>query len=151
MKGIYVILIELDEAKDILVGKKGRFDFQKRCYGYVGSALSGLERRLGRHLSSIKKPHWHIDYLLSTAETQNIIYAETAERKECTLAQTLSQRLPAIGGFGCSDCKCPSHLFFCKDKKALEKLVFDAFRSLELHPFAFVTVNSAGRYADSAR
>jgi Uri superfamily endonuclease len=136
MKGIYVILLELDEAKDIPVGKKRRFGFQKGFYGYVGSALSGLERRLGRHLSSVKKPHWHIDYLLSTAETRNIIYAETTERKECTLAQTLSLRLPAVEGFGCSDCECLSHLFFSKDQKALEKLVLDAFQRLELYPLA---------------
>lgn len=134
MKGIYVILIELDEAKDILVGKKRRFDFQRGFYGYVGSALSGLERRLGRHLNTTKKHHWHIDYLLSQAAIQDIIYAETTERKECTLAQTLSQRLPAIRGFGCSDCKCLSHLFFCKDYKALERLIIDASKSLGLYP-----------------
>jgi Uri superfamily endonuclease len=144
MKGIYVILIELDEAKDILVGKKRRFDLQKGFYGYVGSAMSGLERRLGRHLSSMKKPYWHIDYLLITAEIQNIIYAETAEKKECTMAQTLSQRLPAIRGFGCSDCKCPSHLFFRKDYKALENLVFDTLKSLGLYPFVYVSVEAPG-------
>jgi len=138
MTGIYVMLIELDGPNLILAGKKRRFDFQKGFYGYVGSALSGLESRLGRHLSSTKRLHWHIDHLLSAVKIRNIICAETSERKECMVAQTLSQKLPRIAGFGCSDCNCQSHLFFCRDLKALEVSVFDAFKSLELDPFVFV-------------
>jgi Uri superfamily endonuclease len=138
MTGIYAILIELDRPRVILAGKKLRFDFQKGFYGYVGSALSGLESRVGRHLSSTKRLHWHIDYLLSTAKIRNIICAETSERKECLLARTLSQRLLPIVGFGCSDCNCQSHLFFCQYLEALEVSVFDAFRSLELNFFVFV-------------
>jgi Uri superfamily endonuclease len=138
MTGIYVILIETDGPNVILAGKKRRFEFQKGFYGYVGSALSGLERRVGRHLNSTKSLHWHVDYLLSTAKIRNIICAETSERKECMVAQTLSQGLLPIAGFGCSDCNCQSHLFLCNDLKALEISVFDAFRSLELDPFVFV-------------
>ena len=138
MTGIYIILIELDGPNVILAGKKRRFDFQRGFYGYVGSALSGLERRVGRHLSSTKRPHWHIDHLLSTAKIRNIICAETSERKECTVAQTLSQRLPPIAGFGCSDCNCQSHLFFCQDFEVLKVSVFDAFKSLELNPTVYI-------------
>jgi Uri superfamily endonuclease len=138
MTGIYVILLELDGMTGIPVGRKRRFDFQKGFYGYVGSALSGLERRLGRHLSSTKRLHWHIDYLLVNAEIRSIICAQTGERKECMAARTLSQRLLPIPGFGCSDCNCPSHLFFCPDLKALEISVFDAFKSLGLGPFVFL-------------
>jgi Uri superfamily endonuclease len=138
MTGIYVMLIELERPHLILAGKKHRFDFQKGFYGYVGSALSGLEKRLERHLSSRKRLHWHVDYLLRAAKIRNIICAETGIRKECMLAQTLSQRLPPIAGFGCSDCHCQSHLFFCQDIEALKASVFDAFRSLELHPFVYI-------------
>lgn len=138
MTGIYVILIELDGPNLILVGKKLRFDLQKGFYGYVGSALSGLEKRLERHLSSTKKLHWHIDHLVNIAKIRNIICAETSERKECMVAQTLSQRLTPIDDFGCSDCNCQSHLFFCQNLKALEVSVFDAFKNLKLDPFVFV-------------
>jgi Uri superfamily endonuclease len=138
MIGIYVILIELDEPNMILAGKNRQFDFQKGFYGYVGSALSGLERRLARHLSSTKRYHWHIDYLLSIAKIRGIICAKTSERKECMAAQTLSLRLSPIVGFGCSDCNCPSHLFFCRDPIALEVSVLDALKSLELIPFVFL-------------
>lgn len=116
------------------MGRKGKFDFQKGFYGYVGSAISGLERRLGRHINQAKTPHWHIDYLLGRARILDIISAETTERKECALAQTLSLRLSAVAGFGCSDCKCPSHLFFCQDQELLEKIVIEAFKSIRLAP-----------------
>ncbi len=138
MTGIYVILIELNRPNSILAGKKHRFDFQKGFYGYVGSALSGLEKRLERHLGSRKRPHWHVDYLLRAAKIRNIICAETSMRKECMLAQTLSQRLPLIAGFGCSDCNCQSHLFFCQDFEVLKVSVFDAFKSLELNPTVYI-------------
>lgn len=138
MKGIYVLLIELDGPDTVTVGVKWRFDLRKGFYGYVGSALSGLEKRLGRHLSPVKRLHWHVDYLLSIAGIRNIIYAETGERKECLMAQTLSRRWRSIAGFGCSDCNCQSHLFFCKNLKALEVSIFDAFKSLELNPCVFM-------------
>ena len=138
MTGIYVIIIELDRPDVLYVGKKHRFDLQKGYYAYVGSALSGLEKRLGRHLKPTKKLHWHIDYLLNIARIRNIISTETDERKECLMAHALSQRLASKDDFGCSDCNCQSHLFFCSDQKTLETSVFAAFKSLELTPIIFV-------------
>jgi Uri superfamily endonuclease len=138
MTGIYVLLIELDRPKVVLAGKKRQFNLQQGFYGYVGSALSSLESRVGRHLSSTKNLHWHIDYLLTAAKIRKIICAETGERKECTVAQMLSKRLPWIAGFGCSDCKCQSHLFYCQNLATLEAAVFDVVKNLELDPFVFV-------------
>jgi Uri superfamily endonuclease len=133
-KGIYVLLIEIEEDKDIIIGKRGSLHFRKGFYGYVGSALGGLEGRLGRHLKPAKKRHWHIDYLLGEAGVKGIIYAETVERKECALAQSLSRELPVVTGFGCSDCHCPSHLFFCKERQVLEETITYAISSLGLKP-----------------
>ena len=135
MTGVYMILAELGEAKEIQVGKRQRFAFEKGFYGYVGSALVGLERRVVRHLGTRKKFHWHIDYLLNSATVQTVICAETSQGKECLIAQALSQRLPTILGFGCSDCDCPSHLFFCQDLEALKGRALDAFKHVNLSPF----------------
>jgi len=131
-----VILAELYEATDMLVGTRRKYFFQKGYYAYVGSALSGLEPRIRRHLSPEKKRHWHIDYLVEKAKIKNIIYAETGERKECHLATLLSQKLTAVDGFGCSDCRCRSHLFFCSEWQALESFAIDALISLSLEPFS---------------
>jgi Uri superfamily endonuclease len=119
------------------VGNKGIIDFRKGFYAYVGSALSGLESRLGRHLSPVKKFHWHVDFFLGSAVPLKIIYAETMERKECALARTLSLALPSVAGFGSSDCKCPSHLFFSRDRGLLEKFVIGCFKSSRLTPVIF--------------
>jgi len=83
-KGIYVLLIQLDVASNIQAGKR-RFHLDSGFYGYVGSALSGLERRLTRHLLTDKRFHWHIDYLLTVARINKVIYGETEESKECAL------------------------------------------------------------------
>lgn len=112
MKGSYVLLIELSEEQTITVGRQQAQLFLPGYYAYVGSAMGGFCSRLNRHLKSQKKLHWHIDYLLEEASISNIIICESEHRLECVIAQTLSQRFPAIPGFGASDCHCHSHLFF---------------------------------------
>jgi len=96
--------------------------------------LSGLQSRLRRHFRAEKRYYWHIDYLSGEGSIQNVSYAETTEKKECDLANRLSLKLPAVAGFGCSDCRCRSHLFFHPERRPLEKLVDDAFLSLGLKP-----------------
>lgn len=134
MTGTYVLLIRLDEPRDIRVGKRLTIHFEKGYYGYVGSALGGVERRLARHLSAQKKLHWHIDYLLNRASVREAIYAETHDRKECLIAGGLARRLPSISGFGCSDCRCHSHLFFSPDLRALNGHIYETFMDLNLNP-----------------
>ena len=137
-KGTYLVLAELTEPAGIQVNSGRTFVLDKGFYAYAGSALSGLEGRVARHLSRCKKPHWHIDYLLRVAVVRSVICAESGKNAECLIAQALSQGLPSIAGFGCSDCKCTSHLFFSKDLTALTTCALDTFRLHGLHPF-FVT------------
>ena len=134
MTGIYVILAELKETQEIQAGKKKRLSFNKGFYGYVGSALASLEKRVARHTNPQKKLHWHIDYLLQKARVRTVIYAETAEKKECVIARALNQRLPSIKGFGCSDCNCHSHLFFCQDSGILKDSIVNSFKIAQLDP-----------------
>jgi endonuclease-3 len=102
----YVLVMELSRDTQIRVGKLGSIDFKKGLYNYVGSAPS--EKRLERHLRKEKKTHWHIDYFLEEARIRKIYI--TRERTECEVARDID--LPYIKGFGCSDCDCPSHLFY---------------------------------------
>lgn len=97
--------MELSHDTEIEVGKLGSILFKKGTYIYVGSAPS--EKRLERHLREDKKLHWHIDYLLEKALTTKIYIVKG---KECEVAQKID--LPCIKGFGCSDCRCDSHLFY---------------------------------------
>jgi Uri superfamily endonuclease len=132
MKGTYILLIELPQPQEIVVGRLGRLNFPQGFYAYVGSAMKGFESRINYHLREKKKSRWHIDYLLQQASIKEIILWETEEKVECTLAQTLSQEFHPIPGFGCSDCKCGSHLYFEAEKGKLEKGILEAVKSLTI-------------------
>lgn len=112
VKGSYVLLIELPEERTIATGSLKDIHFQSGCYAYVGSAMGGLRSRLSRHLRQNKRLHWHIDYLLEWASIKDIVIYETEDRVECTIARAFSRRFNSVPGFGSSDCKCSSHLFF---------------------------------------
>ena len=115
MKGSYVLLIKLPGEQTIRIGSLNAVKFPCGYYAYVGSAMGGLKSRINHHLKRNKKPRWHIDYLLDKALIKSIILCETKDRVECAIAQALSHQFDSIPGFGCSDCKCHSHLFFVPD------------------------------------
>jgi len=116
MKGAYVLLFSLPE-KHIAVGKLGTIHFAKGNYAYVGSAMNSLENRISRHFSKNKKLHWHIDYVLLHANILKTYTFPSESREECNIAKNLASKFPGIKGFGCSDCKCESHLFFIGPSK----------------------------------
>ncbi len=111
-KGCYILILRLEEGRDIRVGELGERRFEAGWYVYAGSALSGLKGRLSRHLRQEKKLRWHIDYLLKAAPVQDIIIVETPERVECFLAAIVGESFTVIPKFGSSDCRCSGHLFF---------------------------------------
>lgn len=129
MKGIYVLIIEV--SKDVLidVGAIGKIRFEKGKYAYVGSAQNNLEKRVSRHLSKNKKTRWHIDYLLKNESTSiiKIFYKEAPKTEECNTAKSLTKDGIPVYKFGCSDCRCISHLFKIKNIKAIEKMNFKEY------------------------
>lgn len=112
MKGIYALIVNLEEDKNITVGKLGPLNFKKGYYIYIGSALNSLEGRINRHHRKDKKLRWHIDYLLEKANVVDVLYRETGEKLECEFARKLEGRFSSTKGFGSSDCSCRSHLFY---------------------------------------
>jgi Uri superfamily endonuclease len=113
MKGIYVLIISVRRNTRVKIGSKGIVAFERGTYAYVGSAQNNMEKRLARHLKSVKKKFWHIDYLLTSPTTavRRIFTCEAAKIEECRLADLLRRRGCAVSGFGSSDCNCRSHLF----------------------------------------
>jgi len=134
MKGVYVIVLEAEKPDMFRVGRRLSIEFKEGFYGYVGSALSGLEHRIKRHIGSSKKFHWHIDYLTGRAKMVNVIFSETPENKECLIAQILNSQLTGIKYFGCSDCRCDSNLFFSRNYMELVNKITSAFRETGLFP-----------------
>ena len=132
MKGSYIIVLELDRNRDILIGKNLNISFKKGIYVYVGSALNGLEQRIKRHLRKNKKKHWHIDYLLDYANIVEIFYKENNLKEECKIADFLKENFSYIPGFGCTDCKCNRHLFY-GFKKDFDR----SLQSLKMNKYLF--------------
>jgi len=113
MKGIYCLIIEVCESKDILIGRLGKIRFEKGKYIYVGSAQNSLEKRIERHLKRKKKKHWHIDYLLENKNVKIrkvILFPYKKKSEESRLAKEISKFGKPIKNFGASDSTSQSHL-----------------------------------------
>lgn len=121
VKGIYCLLIRVNQSSEIEIGKLGRVNFPKGYYVYVGSAQNNLSKRIERHFSNNKKLKWHIDYLLTSKNVNltSVYYKELPKKEECNTALILSKHFTPISNFGSSDCKCTSHLFRVKLKEFL--------------------------------
>jgi Uri superfamily endonuclease len=111
--GCYQLLIRLNRPKTITIGKLGTFFFPEGYYVYTGSAMSGLQARLSRHLSDKKRLFWHVDFLLEHCAIIRYAIRVSSRRRECKLASaTIAMKGASVPvrGFGSSDCKCPAHL-----------------------------------------
>lgn len=116
-KGSYCLCISVDGEVAVEVGALGSHVFSPGRYIYVGSAMNGLEARISRHLNmsrgGLRAVHWHVDYLLREAgvRVEAVYTLSSEERAECSIAAAVSRRGRPVKGFGCSDCRCESHLF----------------------------------------
>jgi Uri superfamily endonuclease len=113
VKGIYVLVIQVKNEVALGVGALGTLTFKPGVYAYVGSAQANLEQRVKRHLRKEKRLFWHIDYLLDSevAKIVRVLYQDADKSGECAIADRLSEKGEPVAGFGCSDCRCGSHLF----------------------------------------
>lgn len=113
MKGIYVLVLEILKDVKIKVGAIGIIYFKKGYYAYIGSAQTSIESRVNRHFSKNKKIRWHIDYLLNNVNVKLLkaLYKKCRDKsEECKFALKLMENNVFVEKFGCSDCKCKSHL-----------------------------------------
>ena len=111
--GTYHLVLRLQEARALRVGRLGRFTFPAGYYVYTGSAMSGLEARLARHRRRKKKLRWHIDYLLRYAELLEVVAIPGRRKIECERNRrvlSLPEAQVVAPGFGASDCRCVAHL-----------------------------------------
>ncbi|MHA1960812.1 MAG: GIY-YIG nuclease family protein [Candidatus Thorarchaeota archaeon] len=143
MKGVYALVVSVDEPITIDAGSLGRVAIHEGTWIYVGSAMgegsTSLENRIGRHLATGKTIHWHIDYLLERASVTRIFFAETHDKLECTLASAIlksSSFDTGPKGFGSSDCQsdCGSHLFSYRGAAQVSDDIAKTFRSIRLEP-----------------
>ena len=134
MKGSYCLIINVKKDTKIKIGKKlGVINFKKGCYVYVGSAMNSLEARVKRHISDNKKKHWHVDYLLlnENTEIKKVYTKESNEKLECKIANKLIENEDSIANFGCSDCRCKSHLIYFENSKLANLKVSSILNSFD--------------------
>jgi Uri superfamily endonuclease len=129
-RGSYVLLMVLSGSRIITIGSLSDVRFSAGFYAYVGSAMGGIAARLGYHLKRDKKRHWHIDYLLEEATIVDVSICENDVRTECDIARSLSSQFDSVPGFGSSDCRCRSHLFFHADEGRMRDGIRTALSSL---------------------
>jgi len=113
IKTAYLLLISLKDDSLITTGELGPKFFKPGYYVYVGSAKRSLSKRVARHTRKGKQKRWHIDYVIGEAAKIIPVPIITADDLECGLADALCQITDnPVKGFGSSDCRCNSHLFY---------------------------------------
>ena len=110
-KGSYIVLYKNKKDEVISVGGLGEIPFKKGYYIYTGSAKTSISARTKRHKINALNKRWHIDYIHPPAEWVDVIKLPFLDA-ECVIARLLSKKLLEVKGFGSSDCKCTSHLFY---------------------------------------
>ncbi|MDD3398559.1 MAG: GIY-YIG nuclease family protein [Candidatus Methanomethylophilaceae archaeon] len=110
--GCYILILPLPSGFQGRIGSLGVCSLQAGVYCYTGSALSGLDQRLQRHLRKEKTMRWHVDRISLCAQSPWALEF-SQPYTECRLALELEAlgATPVIPGFGSSDCKCHTHLF----------------------------------------
>ncbi|MDD2472729.1 MULTISPECIES: GIY-YIG nuclease family protein [unclassified Methanoculleus] len=133
-KGVYALILENPRC-EVRIGAPGTREFSEGRHIYVGSAQgSGGLARVNRHVNLAflrdRQPRWHIDRLLLDPRftLAAAVTAVTDRDCECDLARAVGGSF--VPGFGCSDCTCPSHLFYRPGDPVREVLA--AFRGLGL-------------------
>ncbi|MFH2111905.1 MAG: GIY-YIG nuclease family protein [Candidatus Bathyarchaeota archaeon] len=128
LKGTYLLCIRVKETTEIKIGALGLTRFPHGRYVYVGSALNSLEPRINRHIKTSRGEHhvthWHIDYLLRepATELEAAYFTEAPEKLECEYASAVADHGTAVKGFGCTDCRCVSHLYKVDGCGFIEKM-----------------------------
>ena len=119
--GTYVLVLASAQQHAVQVGRLGPIDLRPGYYLYIGSAFGagGIRSRLKHHARISARPHWHLDYIRPGLALQSIWYSHDELRRECEWAAALRLK-PSISrplaGFGASDCRCGTHLFYMSNK-----------------------------------
>jgi Uri superfamily endonuclease len=122
--GTYILWLSLEVGTALRVGQLGLIAFDPGVYAYVGSAFGpgGVRSRVGRHCKKDKKLRWHIDYLRRICE---VSAAWASYERDCQehhwfniMKELPGARVP-VTGFGCSDCRCLTHLVWFSQRPPL--------------------------------
>ncbi len=115
--GTYVLFLVCSSVRWTQVGRLGGLQTQPGYYAYVGSAFGpgGISARVAHHARLSSRRHWHIDYLRQLSRPVSCWYTHDPIQREHEWAASVASlplaMIPLVG-FGCSDCRCCSHLIW---------------------------------------
>ena len=122
--GTYGLVLSSLSRATAAIGRRQQFQIEPGYYIYVGSARGpgGLRARLTRHCRAHKPNHWHIDYLAPYTNPVSVWYRVGPDHVEHQWAATIAAMdgMTGLPGFGCSDCRCDSHLFHSANHPRVE-------------------------------
>ena len=126
--GAYVLILFCSREGLVQIGKLGPLQLRRGFYVYVGSALGpgGVRARVAHHREVSPRPHWHIDYLRRHTRLDRVWYSHDRVCREHRWARVISGLRGAsvpIAGFGSSDCRCKTHLFFFTRRPSFNEFV----------------------------
>jgi Uri superfamily endonuclease len=127
LRGGYLLLIHLKYPLEVKTRSK-KFQLSSGWYVYVGSAMNTLLGRLHHHEGRKRKPFWHIDFLLQEADLRYAFLLPWNQPLESLISSRISGR--PIPGFGASDVREDSHLFWYSEEYAALSDVFETIHSL---------------------
>jgi len=124
--GTYALILFCPRDQLVQIGKLGPLELRRGFYVYVGSALGpgGVRARIAHHQEVSQRPHWHIDYLRPRVRLERVWHSHDRVRREHGWARIISALRGAtvpIAGFGSSDCRCATHLFFFKRRPSFKE------------------------------
>jgi Uri superfamily endonuclease len=123
--GTYALILHCLKKQSIAIGALGKMNLRRGYYVYVGSAFGpgGVFARIQHHCRISNSFHWHMDYLRPAAEITEVWVSYDPMKREHEWAGIFMEihgvQLP-FRGFGSSDCKCDSHLFFFNTRPAVK-------------------------------
>jgi len=134
--GSYVLVLQSDSEGRINIGRLGSLKLRRGFYLYVGSAFGpgGLRARVGRHAQRHKPLRWHIDYLRARTLLKAVVFSIDRQQHEEAWSSQI-QGWPDTGipmpGFGASDSRASSHLFFLSERPSGTR--FEVLEGQDLH------------------
>ncbi len=139
----YVLVFMAKRKKRLIIGKLGTLNLQPGFYIYVGSAFGpgGLKARIGHHRRISSRNHWHIDYLSEYLPPDEVWYTHDPIHREHHWSEVLSHAAGAsipLPGFGSSDCRCISHLYFFSSRPSGNYFGRKIHASVDKHARIFI-------------
>lgn len=148
--GTYALILECAVRAGLRVGRRLRMDTEPGYYIYVGSAFGpgGVKARVSRHFRREKAKRWHIDFLREFVTFREVWYSHAPEHLEHEWARIFQDMAGycSVEGFGCTDCKCRSHLFRTLERPDLSAFSRRAGGKIEVRGFTEEGFTEPGRF-----